>query len=162
MNSIQSKPSESLPAFRLIVRCLCVEDRKILLLKHFSQRTKKEFWALPGGVVDNKESIREAAVRELREETFLSGTPRGIVLIQEFPRSSMVEIVIRFTDCEGQAKLGSDPDLPSDMPLRIRELRWVSLDNLPPIQPQDFFHQLSKKPPEIMPHIPLPSMMVFD
>jgi ADP-ribose pyrophosphatase YjhB (NUDIX family) len=42
-----------------------IRDGKILLTK----REDFEIWCLPGGIVDDNESLAEAAVREIREET---------------------------------------------------------------------------------------------
>lgn len=42
-----------------------ISDGQVLLIK----RRDVEVWALPGGAIDSGESIAQAAVREVKEET---------------------------------------------------------------------------------------------
>ena len=54
--------------------CLVVVDKKdrVLLVKR-SVEPKKGFWCLPGGFMELSETPEQAALRELKEETGLSG-----------------------------------------------------------------------------------------
>jgi ADP-ribose pyrophosphatase YjhB (NUDIX family) len=49
----------------MAVSIAVIRDGKILLTK----REDFEIWCLPGGIVDENESLAEAAIREVREET---------------------------------------------------------------------------------------------
>lgn len=49
------------------VNVAILQDGKVLL----TQREDFEVWCLPGGIVDNNESLAQAAIREAREETGL-------------------------------------------------------------------------------------------
>ncbi len=126
-----------LPLFRLAVRCLCIENGRVLLVRHLSATTQKEFWTFPGGLVEKGERLETAASRELFEETGLSGTPCGIAALQEFAGNSLLEVVIVFSELQGEAKLGYDPELPVTGPQKLRELRWFSGDELPEMQNTD-------------------------
>ena len=56
-------------------------DNRILLV----EPTYKDYWELPGGVVDADESPYDAAVRELNEELGLSSTPRRLLAVDWVP-----------------------------------------------------------------------------
>jgi 8-oxo-dGTP diphosphatase len=56
------------PFLRLGVQSVILDDEEWVLL---SQRGDLNIWNLPGGRVDSGESLRDAAVREVREETGL-------------------------------------------------------------------------------------------
>lgn len=62
------------PRVTLGVRTAVFDGPKILLVRH----TYMPGWHMPGGAVDRGESASEAAVRELREETWVEadGEPR--------------------------------------------------------------------------------------
>jgi len=124
------------PAFRLCVRCLCLRNGRLLLIRHVSPGTGRDFWALPGGIVEKGESLIDAARRELAEETGLQGTPAGIAALQEFPEIGLLEVVIVFSKLKGRARLGYDPEQTPDQPRRMRELRWFPRAALPVLEPR--------------------------
>jgi ADP-ribose pyrophosphatase YjhB (NUDIX family) len=113
-------------------------------MRHFSADSGKEFWAMPGGLVEAGEALADAASRELAEETGLSGIPHGIVAVNEFADAPLLEVVFFFRNPRGRASLGSDPEQSPDQPLRLRELRWFSLDQLPEIKPEALIKSIVK------------------
>ena len=48
-----------------VTNCVLLKDGKVLLL----QKPKRGWWVAPGGKMEQGESIREACIREYREET---------------------------------------------------------------------------------------------
>jgi len=64
------------------VTAVVTNDQGELLLQ---KRTDNELWGLPGGAMDIGESIREAVIREVKEETTLDVEPTGVVGIYSDP-----------------------------------------------------------------------------
>ena len=64
------------------VGALVFRGGRILLVKRGNE-PKAGQWSIPGGVVRLGESILDAAVRELEEETGVSGRPVGVVNVDE-------------------------------------------------------------------------------
>ena len=60
------EPNSLVPAVSVVVGR---DDGAILLIR----RTDNENWALPGGAIELNESVRQAAIRETREETGIVG-----------------------------------------------------------------------------------------
>ena len=63
-----------LPPLRL-AQLLCLSGDRLLLIRHHAGKPNAGKWNGPGGKIDPGESPRQAAVRELREETGLVVTP---------------------------------------------------------------------------------------
>ena len=63
-----SESSETSPL--PVVLILCVKNNKILLVKR-NKRPYKDYWSLVGGRIRTSETIKNAALRILKEKTFL-------------------------------------------------------------------------------------------
>ena len=66
---------------RIRARAVAVRDGKILLVQHNGSSTN--FWALPGGGVDEYESTKETLIREMKEELLVDVKLGKLLFIQE-------------------------------------------------------------------------------
>ena len=115
----------------MVTAAMCIiyneAENKMLLEK----RTDNGMWCVPGGAIELGETLEEALRREVKEETSLDiFNPRlfdvraNVHMV--YPNQDEVyytDVVYVITEYEGELK----PDAES------KELRWVSLDELPKI-----------------------------
>jgi len=101
---------------------------EILLIKRLNPPFEGR-WALPGGFMDMDETLEEAAVRELEEETGLSGISlqqlHAFSALDRDPRHRTVSVAF-YGILEGDqtdAVAGSD----------AKEAAWFNLNHLPPL-----------------------------
>ena len=100
-------------------------ETQILLIKRKNEPFKG-CWALPGGFVDEKEDLEQAALRELFEETQLKAS--DLKQIGAFgnpnrdPRGHMVSVAYFGTVPEEVIAIASDD---------AKEIGWFSLKKLP-------------------------------
>jgi 8-oxo-dGTP diphosphatase len=101
---------------------------KVLLIQR-GHDPFKDAWALPGGFVDEKETLEEAALRELKEETGVS----NVFIEQLFtfgnpgrdPRGRVVTIAYYALINLGEHKIGADTD--------AQDVKWFPINKLPPL-----------------------------
>jgi 8-oxo-dGTP pyrophosphatase MutT (NUDIX family) len=69
---------ETIPRIRSTARALLVTPaREILLVRYVAHAIGRRFWITPGGGIEPGETEREAALREVAEETGLTGAAIG-------------------------------------------------------------------------------------
>jgi 8-oxo-dGTP diphosphatase len=71
-----------MPSPRLAVRALILREDRLLLVNAWKGRT--HLWCAPGGGVELHQSLPEALIREVREETGLVVEVREPCLVNEF------------------------------------------------------------------------------
>lgn len=100
------------------------KDGQVTLVKR-GQEPFQGMWVLPGGHVEEGEQVREAAVREAREETGLDIEVDGILGIYDEPgrdpRGPVISVV--YICSTGGEELEADTD--------ADEARWFSFEEIP-------------------------------
>ena len=115
------------PCKRLVVRGMVIRNGRILLVQH-EHYGRTAFWCFPGGGVEENETLKEALVREMLEETNIEVNVGLPVLVQEFVKEKTVEIVFSCEIVRGEGLLGIDPDNPG-VPI-LKELGWFPIQEL--------------------------------
>jgi ADP-ribose pyrophosphatase YjhB (NUDIX family) len=120
------------------VRVAAVVERggALLLVRH-QKPGRDPYWVLPGGRLEPGETIPECAGRELAEESGLTANFSGVLYVGEFLREGRhtIDVVARMVlEGDGDAVLGSDPEVVPGTEPTLREVRWVDVDGLRDIE----------------------------
>jgi len=101
-----------------------IQKSSFLLLIKRQNDPYKDTFALPGGFVDEGETVEEALVREVFEETSLEIHPIEILGVYSAPtrdpRGHMMTVVFITITYGGELSAGDD----------AKELHWIPLDNI--------------------------------
>lgn len=104
---------------------LSKDHSKILLIKR-KVDPQKGMWALPGGFLDKGEDPKEGAIRELKEETGITGLHPELLdtcCQSSNMLGSVLVIAYIFKDYEGEIKAGDD----------AMQAEFFDINKLPPI-----------------------------
>ena len=110
------------PASCLVV----VDDRERVLLVKRNVEPKIGWWCLPGGFMELHETPEGAALRELKEETGLSGRIERLMGVMATPNKqyhTVLMVAYRVRRFEGTLHPGDDAEA----------VAWFSKNRLPPI-----------------------------
>jgi len=108
----------------LTVDGIVILEDKLVLIKR-ARPPFEGMYALPGGFVEYGETVEEAVVREVREETGLGTTIKGLVGVysdsDRDPRGHTISVVFELEVIDGELKGGDD----------AASAELFMLDNLP-------------------------------
>jgi len=103
------------------------EDLKVLLIRRKNEPFKDR-WALPGGFLDERETLEACAARELAEETGITGVAleqlRAFSDPDRDPRGRVITIVFMGVLDQPIPATGADD---------AAEAKWWPVDDLPPL-----------------------------
>jgi ADP-ribose pyrophosphatase YjhB (NUDIX family) len=113
------------------VGAIVVEDSRILLVKRAHPPLQAQ-WSIPGGVLEVGELVREAAVREAREETGLIVEPGELLgvydrVLRDIEHRVQYHYVLIDFLCR---RVGGELLAASD----AAEVRWFTREELPPLK----------------------------
>jgi ADP-ribose pyrophosphatase YjhB (NUDIX family) len=114
---------------RPVVGAICVVRRGDQVL--LAQRSKGGYigrWGFPGGHVERGETVIEAAIRELREETGVVADPQGVLtVLDEIGRSEVGEVQWHYVLVAVLADWRSGEAVAAD---DAADVRWVTLADI--------------------------------
>ena len=124
------KPASKGKTPRVRVAVALIGPGGLLLVRH--QKKDRSYWLIPGGGLEYGESMREAAHRELLEETGLEVEVGAFLMAAESlaPDRSrhVVHVIFRGSVTGGTLCLGDEHMEPHER--RIVEVRWVPLEEV--------------------------------
>jgi len=112
------------------VGAIIIEDSRVLLVKRAHPPLQAQ-WSIPGGVLEVGELIREAAIREAREETGLIVEPGELLGVYDRVLRNLEQrvqyhyVLIDFL-CR---RTGGELEAADD----AAEVRWFTREELPPL-----------------------------
>ena len=115
----------------LTVLCLIENGSKVLL----QNRVKKDWkgYTLPGGHIEKDESIVDAVVREMKEETGLTVRNPRLCGVKQFPIDGGRYLVFLFKSIEFEGELISSDE---------GQMEWVERADIPALQTVSDFAEL--------------------
>jgi 8-oxo-dGTP diphosphatase len=116
---------------RMRVCGICLQEEKILLVKHNTIGIKGCLWAPPGGGIEFGESMEQTLVREFAEETGLEIEVGRFLFVNEYIHAPLhaVELFFEVKIKGGVLAIGTDPEMPLDKQL-ISEVQFISVTDV--------------------------------
>ena len=115
--------------FSLGVGGVLWHDNKVLLVKR-GHNPGKGMWTIPGGYVDHDESIGDAVIREIKEETGINSQPLSIIALRDRPAEKHNAYIIFLMKFLG-GNLRAQPSEVSDLGFyTLEECRTLSIASL--------------------------------
>lgn len=119
----------------VVVDSLVIKNNKILLVKRAPQSVSGNKYALPGGFLNRNETIKQAVLREIKEETGYQATIINLLTVIDNPRrqgEDRQNISFVFIAAPQNKITSHDHE--------VTEIKWFNLDQLPPAEEIAFDH----------------------
>lgn len=112
--------------YRPRVCAAIIRDNQILMVYH--DLRDRGFWTLPGGGVEEGETLEEAVIREVKEEVNLNGEVQRLLFKDKYEYGPVYCFLVNVDVCQ-DAVLGIDPELSSDKQI-LHGLGWFTLQQM--------------------------------
>ncbi len=123
------------------VGAVIVKDGKILLVKRANE-PKRLKWSIPGGLVNEGETLAEALKREIMEECGLEISVGDVACVSEEIVTEDGEIKFHYVIIDFYAEItGGNLEVGSD----ALEARWVDINELNELDILDFVRKLVER-----------------
>ncbi|MGZ8135770.1 MAG: NUDIX hydrolase [Methylococcaceae bacterium] len=125
MTIVQNNKANSNPIPAVGVGAIVFNHRKEVLLIERNQAPAMGLWSIPGGKQEAGESLSEACVREVREETGLDVVVKHIIAVVERRTEGFHYVIIDY--------LAQLADAEKSMPMAqsdVAQAKWVNLEQL--------------------------------
>lgn len=112
-----------------------IKGNKILLIKRGSEPFKG-YWGTPGGYVGWNETVEEAIIREVKEETGLDAISVKLVSYSSEPKRHPKQVInfVYLVEINGKVRVSDD----------AVDAKWFDLDHLPKDLAFDHFENIKK------------------
>jgi 8-oxo-dGTP diphosphatase len=125
---------------------ICIQDNKLLLVRHQATINNNAFWAPPGGGLQYGETVHDCLKREFMEETGLQAEVKRFLCLNEFLQKPLhaIELFFEVSIVSGNPVTGSDPESAPDKQL-IEQVQFLSLQeirNIPNADKHSLLHHL--------------------
>lgn len=119
----------------VVVDAIVVKNQKSLLIRRAPHLINGSKWAIPGGFLNRGETLEQAVIRELKEETGLEGKITKLFKIIDSPKRKNEDrqnvAFIYEVKAEGELKFNKE---------EVSEAKWFDVSNLPKEQDFAFDH----------------------
>jgi 8-oxo-dGTP diphosphatase len=132
---------------RVSGRGIVINNDKILL----NEFGGGKYYNIPGGGVEPGETVKQAVVREILEESGLNVTIGDLIFALEYEPNNcsfiygeipQISFVFRcFLDGDDKIKPPSIPDVDPDNPEMSSEAKWVQISNLKDVNYVPYIHE---------------------
>lgn len=128
-------------SIRARVTGILIEENSILLVKHKQPVGANRFWSLPGGKLEQGETLEQAMKREMLEETGLDTDIQRLLYVCEKPEERVHRIHFLFQ----LKKTGGALTLPSNLydENHITDIQFVPLERLEALNFTNVFANLA-------------------
>lgn len=133
---------------RMLARVAIERDGMLLCARHEDEGFG--FFCLPGGKVDDCETVAQAAVREAFEEASVAIELDGVVFLQD-DGEHFLDVIVRARIVAGEPLY-----VPTGQDKRLRDVLWLPARDLPTdFRPRAFAELLRSRPLDELPAVPL-------